>query len=115
MKKRYYLISCERGHLGRGKGATICFAIQAYNLPQAMNIARRMPAVKHTRMINYGREITEEEYIEYRKVSAYKDRRGCLILVFCSSAVRRDALNHVSGSMKHRSGNHNHHEHKSKR
>ena len=62
MKKRYYLISCERGHLGRGKGATICFAIQAYNLPQAMNIARRMPAVKHTRMINYGREITEEEY-----------------------------------------------------
>ena len=72
MKKRYYLISCERGHLGRGKGATICFAIQAYNLPQAMNIARRMPAVKHTRMINYGREITEEEYIEYRRVSAYK-------------------------------------------
>ena len=70
--KRYYMIVCHRGHLGTGNGTEIKFAIAAKNLLDACDIARKMPSVKHTRAVISGREITEEEYIEYRKVSAYE-------------------------------------------
>ena len=68
---RFFLITCHRGHCGRGHSIEITFAIQAMNLIAAQNQARKMPAVKHTRGIIYGREITRQQYIEYRSISAY--------------------------------------------
>lgn len=71
MEKRYFMVSCERGHLGRGKSAIIQFAIEAGNMVKAMDIAKKMPAVKHTKTILSAREIGREEYNEYRSISAY--------------------------------------------
>ena len=71
MGKRYFMVSCERGHLGRGKSAIIQFAIEAGNMVKAMDIAKKMPAVKHTKTILSAREIGREEYNEYRSISAY--------------------------------------------
>lgn len=69
---KFYMITCVRGHAGNGKSTDIKFAIAAENMVHACAIARKMPSVKHTRMVAYGREITEEEFNEYRSISAYK-------------------------------------------
>ena len=66
------MVTCHRGHIGTGHSTEIKFAIAAENLIEACAIARKMPSVKHTRLIIYGKEITQEEYTEYRKISAYK-------------------------------------------
>jgi hypothetical protein len=58
--------------MGTGNGTEIKFAIKAPNLIKAQDIARKMPSVKHTRMIMCGHEISAAEYFEYRKVSAYE-------------------------------------------
>lgn len=68
---KYFMVMCHRGHCGNGHSTEIKFAIAAENLLKACDIARRMPSVKHTRLMIYGKEITEQEYTEYRKVSAY--------------------------------------------
>lgn len=68
---KFYMIMCHRGHCGVGHSTEIKFAIAANNLLEACDKARRMPSVKHTRMVIYGKEITEQEYIEYRQISAY--------------------------------------------
>lgn len=70
--KKFWLVSCERGHRGTGKASEIKFAIEAPDLISALTIARKMPSVKHTRMPFLGREITEEDYISYRQKSAYE-------------------------------------------
>ena len=70
-KMKYFMVMCHRGHCGNGHSTEIKFAIAAENLLKACDIARRMPSVKHTRMMIYGKEITEQEYTEYRKISAY--------------------------------------------
>lgn len=66
------MIMCHRGHCGAGYGTEIKFAIRANNLLDACDKARRMPSVKHTRIALFGKEITEQEYIEYREISAYQ-------------------------------------------
>ncbi len=71
---RYFLIMVPRGHCGNGRYSEISFAFEAANLLVAMDKAKRMPGVKHTRAVLAGKEITREEYIEYRKVSAYERR-----------------------------------------
>lgn len=68
---KFYMIMCHRGHCGVGHSTEIKFAIAANNLLEACDKARRMPSVKHTRMVIYGKEITEQEYTEYRQISAY--------------------------------------------
>ena len=68
---KYYLITCMQGHHGRGHHAEITFAMMAQNLIEAQDKAKKMPSVKHSRGILMGREITEEEYYERRKISAY--------------------------------------------
>ena len=70
--KRYFKVMCHRGHCGTGRSTEIVFAMAAENLLEAMDKARRMPAVKHTRMIISGAEITEAEYLERRRRSAYE-------------------------------------------
>ena len=72
---KYFKVTCHRGHCGRGHSTDITFAIAAETLLHACNIAKRMPSVKHTRMICFGVEITEKEYNEYKQISAY--RRAC--------------------------------------
>lgn len=69
---KYYMVICLRGHCGTGHSTEIKFAIRANNLLEACDKAKRMPSVKHTRMAIYGKEITEQEYNEYRQVSAYE-------------------------------------------
>lgn len=68
---RYFMVMCHRGHCGTGHSTEIKFAIKANTLLDACDKARHMPSVKHTRMMIYGKEITEQEYVEYRQVSAY--------------------------------------------
>ncbi len=69
---KYYKVTCHRGHCGIGHSTEITFAIKAENLLEAMDRAKRMPSVKHTRAIIQGKEISELEYNEYRKMSAYE-------------------------------------------
>ena len=69
---KYFIIMCHRGHCGTGHSTEIKFAIKAKNLLDACDIARKMPSVKHTRLAIYGKEITQEEYTEYRQISAYE-------------------------------------------
>lgn len=69
---KFYMVMCHRGHCGVGHSTEIKFAISANNLLEACDKAKRMPSVKHTRMAIYGKEITEQEYNEYRQVSAYE-------------------------------------------
>lgn len=69
---KFYMVTCSRGHCGNGHSTEIKFAIMANNLLDACDKAKRMPSVKHTRMALYGREINEQEYKEYRAISAYE-------------------------------------------
>ena len=69
---KYFMIVCHRGHCGCGHSTEIKFAIHAHNLIEACDIARKMPSVKHTRIAIYGKEISKEEYTEYRQISAYE-------------------------------------------
>ena len=69
---KYWMVICPRGHCGTKHETEIKFAIAAPNLIQACGIAKKMPSVKHMRAPLYGHEITEEEFTEYRKVSAYE-------------------------------------------
>lgn len=69
---KFWMVTCARGHVGNGKETEIKFAIAAETIVHACAIARKMPSVKHTRMIAYGREITEEEFNDYRAISAYE-------------------------------------------
>ena len=69
---KYFMVTCHRGHCGNRHSTEIKFAFQAENAVQAMDAAKRMPSVKHTRMILCTKEITRFEYEEYREISAYQ-------------------------------------------
>lgn len=74
---RYWLVCCYVGHCGRrgyGHGREIALAIEAPDSVKALLIAKKFPGVKHhrSRYICTTREITREEYIERRKISAYE-------------------------------------------
>lgn len=68
---KYYMVMCKRGHCGAGRYQEITFAVMATNLIEAQEQAKKMPAVKHSKGILLGREITRAEYLERRKQSAY--------------------------------------------
>lgn len=68
---KYYMVVCQRGHCGKYRSVDIKFAEKANNLLEAMDMAKRRPAVKHTKPILRGWEITKEEYEDFRRVSAY--------------------------------------------
>lgn len=71
---KYYLVTCQKGHCGRGRSTEITFAIKAKSILDATIVARKMPAVKHnsTQAVLRSKEITIEEYVLYRQVSAYE-------------------------------------------
>lgn len=72
IQMKFYMITCHRGHSGCGKGTDIKFAIAAENMIHACKIAQKMPSVKHSKIVAYGIEIAEAEFLEYRKISAYE-------------------------------------------
>ena len=69
---RFYKVCTTRGHLGAGRGAEITFYIAAPDVMTAINKAQKMPAVKHSKFAVSAKEITKDEYMEGRKVSAYE-------------------------------------------
>lgn len=73
---KYYRVTTYRGHQGRGRTVPITFYIAAENTLHATRIAQRMPGVKHSRMIMSCVPISVEEYMEGRKLSAYRRANG---------------------------------------
>ena len=71
---RYFLVECMQGHFGNKRYQPIVFAIAADNAVHAMDLAKQMPGVKHSRPVLSCRETTLDVYQEYRQVSAYKRR-----------------------------------------
>ena len=69
---KYFLITCARGHCGPRKSVDLTFAVYAETLVEAVSFAKKMPAIKHSRLPLYGKEIDYETYIFYREISAYK-------------------------------------------
>ena len=74
---RYYRVTCKHGHCGRGRYNQISFVFVANDAIDAMDRAKAMPGVKHTAPIISCLEISCAEYIEYRKISAYKRMSHC--------------------------------------
>lgn len=66
------MIICHRGHCGSGRGSEIKFAMAAETLIEACESARRMPGVKHSRMVISGKKITQDEYETFIQISAYE-------------------------------------------
>lgn len=71
----YYIVKCKLGHSGTGQFREISFNIRAKNAADAIARAKRMPGVKHdsSTAILGLKQITEEEYKQNRKTSAYQD------------------------------------------
>lgn len=69
---KYYSVTCPRGHCGIGHSTEITFVFKAPNMLAAVDMAKRMPSVKHTRCVLSAKQITEAEYYGYRQVSAYE-------------------------------------------
>lgn len=76
--KKYYIVKVRGGHVGAGRHTEISFNFRAKNMADAIEKARRMPGVKHENnaAILSAKEITEQEYLENRKTSAYKNVLG---------------------------------------
>lgn len=72
----YYKVVAMRGHVGAGRGERITFAIEAPDVYSAMQIAKRMPMVKHTRnnVIKSVELISKETFDILRQDSAYKEK-----------------------------------------
>lgn len=71
---RYYAVSCLRGHCGARHSQEITFVFCAKDMAEAMEKARKMPSIKHhnNACVIGAREISAEEYVERRKISAYR-------------------------------------------
>lgn len=68
---KYFKIYTNRGHLGAGKNGEIIFYIKAKRICDAVKQVQKMPAVKHSQFVTTAKEISLEEYLEGRKISAY--------------------------------------------
>lgn len=73
---KYFKVICERGHCGARHSLDIAFYIKAMNAADALFKARKMPAVKHSKMPPYVKEVTLREFNENNKVSAYRKCEG---------------------------------------
>lgn len=72
----FYRVTCKHGHCGKGKYKPITFVFLARDAIRAMELAQAMPGVKHSKMILECNEISQAEYINFRKISAYKRMEG---------------------------------------
>lgn len=64
--KKYYKVTMRRGHVGRGYTAHITFYVWGYNSLHAMDIARKMPGVKHNELPVSCVEISQEEFLRQK-------------------------------------------------
>lgn len=71
MNYKYYKVTVLAGHVGAGKSRDLILYIKAPDIITATEQAKKMPAVKHDKSVQYAEEITKEEYLEGRKTSAY--------------------------------------------
>lgn len=69
----YYKAHAASGHMGSRNESELIFYIKARSMIEAMKLAKRFPAVKHSRTPNVTL-ITKEEYEEGIKISAYERR-----------------------------------------
>lgn len=77
--KHYYQVEVLAGHCAHiDDEDVLIFYFAAKDIIEAMALARRMPGVKHNRTntISSVKEITKDEYIAGRKISAYKIRNN---------------------------------------
>lgn len=74
--KRYFRVTCKHGHVGARKYLPITFVFLARDAIKAMDMAKSMPGVKHTAPILRCDEISYDEYLKYRKQSAYRHMEG---------------------------------------
>ena len=73
----YYKVIAVRGHVGAGRGENLIFAIEAETMYEAMQIAKRMPMVKHkSSAIKACELISKETFDILRQDSAYKNCKG---------------------------------------
>lgn len=68
---KFFKVIMSMGHQGSGREKELILAIQAENAVGACMKARQFPAAKHKKIPSMTKEITREEYIELRKLSAY--------------------------------------------
>lgn len=69
----YYKVTCQRGHLGCNyHNGYITFYLIAESSLHAMNIAKKMPGVKHKRLPEKVEKITYEEYLKGKEQNAYE-------------------------------------------
>ena len=79
MTGRYFRVICKHGHCGSRRYMPITFVFLALDAIHAMDLAKRMPGVKHSAMILECKEISYAEYLNYRKESAYNRTEGATI------------------------------------
>lgn len=68
---RYYKVTMPRGHVGIDHEAYITFYFKAKNLISAMDKAKKMGGVKHTKMPLNVTEVDESVYLANINESAY--------------------------------------------
>lgn len=68
---KYFKVITSMGHAGSGKQREGVFTIRAPDSITALMKAKRFPGVKHTKLPSLTKEITEKEYNQLRKESAY--------------------------------------------
>lgn len=71
MQNKYYKVVAERAHLGRGNTNTIAFYYKADNALDAMNKVKHQGGIKRSRVPLRVQEVSQEEYENNIKVSAY--------------------------------------------
>lgn len=79
--KKYYRVEILAGHRARSSDDDVLiFFFIAHNALEASDMARKMPAAKHSRIdaIKSIHQITKKEYVEGRHISAYKRREDPL-------------------------------------
>ena len=69
---KYYRVYVERGHTGRKHyKLDAMFYIKASNLIEAMDVAKAMPGIKHSKCPMMAKEISWEEFCEGKGYNAY--------------------------------------------
>ncbi len=68
---KYFKVKALLGHMGAGNSRDITFYIEAKNITTATRLAQQMPGVKHSRPVVSAEEVSYDEYICGRQVSAY--------------------------------------------
>jgi hypothetical protein len=66
--KKFFLVCCKCGHVGRGKFIPLIFPIYAHNAKDAAAVARHLGSVKHNHRdaILWVREVSKKVYLQKR-------------------------------------------------